>query len=219
MINENIKKSLDIFFLKVNQKYNIPIEQSLEIFEKIKVNDKEKIKNKGTGAGGKNTNVNGKKFENITNPEEFLISKGFCEKDNYIVNDKIIYTTQNTFRCYCKKYFDIKPNRIPDEAYIKKSDDDKITIKILEKKNQTCDGSVETKLWASPSLKREYQIYFGDKFNIEYALCVSDFLKQKFDSNHKKYKILKQILDENDIPVFFGNDKDYYDKLFEWINK
>jgi len=31
-----------------------------------------------------------------------------------------------------------------------------VEIKIVEKKEQNVEGSVETKLWSSPSLKREY---------------------------------------------------------------
>ena len=37
----------------------------------------EKVVNKGTGAGGANTNVTGKSFENKTNNDNNLIKKGW----------------------------------------------------------------------------------------------------------------------------------------------
>ncbi len=179
-----------------------------------------KTVNKGTGAGGKNTNVTGKSFEMVTCARDILLQNQFI-KTTYIskiIDDKeIIYTSQNEFKKYVKDVHNIISLRIPDEAYIIKNND-KITIKILEKKNQTTDGSVETKLWASSSLKREYQIHFGDNFTIEYALCVNSFLKDRLQSNKKKYQILKQILNENDIHILYGNDNDYFDKLIEWIH-
>ena len=42
----------------------------IEEFEKLTIN-------KGTGAGGKETNVNGKAFEKYTDIESYLISKGW----------------------------------------------------------------------------------------------------------------------------------------------
>lgn len=35
------------------------------------------MKNKGTGAGGSKTNFNGKRFEEYTNNETYLLNKGF----------------------------------------------------------------------------------------------------------------------------------------------
>jgi hypothetical protein len=34
-----------------------------------------------------------------------------------------------------------------------------------------------------------------------------------------KYKILKEILYENDIDILFGNEKNYFIKLDAWLNK
>ena len=47
------------------------IKQLLNEFEKVK------ISNRGTGAGGAKTNENGKTFEELTNNESRLVSKGF----------------------------------------------------------------------------------------------------------------------------------------------
>jgi hypothetical protein len=91
-------------------------------------------------------------------------------------------------------------------------------IKILEKKNQNKNGSVETKLWAGPSLKREYESVFGDNFIIDYAFCINDFLQSKLLSNNIKYIILNKILMEYNILILYANNTDYFDKLNIWIN-
>jgi hypothetical protein len=91
-------------------------------------------------------------------------------------------------------------------------------IKILEKKEQNREGSVETKLWSGVALKREYELRFGSGFEIFYAFCVNDFLKKKFVSNNQKYIDLNQILKEADIAVLFGDDDDYFEKIDIWIN-
>ena len=96
--------------------------------------------------------------------------------------------------------------------------DDNYDIKILEKKEQHVDGSVETKLWSGPSLKREYELVLGDKFNVYYSFCVNSFLQKKLLSEDKKYIILNKILNENNILVFFGDDNDYFDKINNWAN-
>ncbi len=108
--------------------------------------------------------------------------------------------------------------RNPDEAYIIEYKDGKKVIKILEKKNQNSEGSVETKLWAGPSLKREYEIILGNNFDVQYSYTVNDFLKQCILSNKKKYEVLNIILKENDIQVFFGDDEDYFELLNKWID-
>ena len=186
------------------------------------------IKNKGTGAGGKNTNKNGKSFENITDIESKLIENKYekkkRDKTKYgyylyknIDNNKIIYVSQNGLKIYIKQKFNIELFRNPDEAYIIEKNG-KYIIKILEKKAQNVEGSVETKLWSGPALKREYEIIMGNDFVIEYAFCVSKFLQEKIISNDNKYKILKQILEESKINIFFGEDSNYFDKIYEWIN-
>jgi hypothetical protein len=184
--------------------------------------------NKGTGAGGKNTNVNGKSFEDKTDNKKRLLKIGYKESiinakkekskyNFYLEKDNMVYVTQNGFKTFCKKNYNIDAIRNPDEAYIIKKDN-KTIIKILEKKAQNMEGSVETKLWACIGLKREYEIDFGENFIIEYAFCLSTFLQKKIESNDKKYIILKRILEENNIKILYGDDEDYFDKLDNWIN-
>ena len=201
---------------------------------------KGKKMNKGTGAGGKNTNFHGKKFEEITNNQLRLLKIGYNENLNlsntfpkktpfYLSKsfpDKTItFVLQNGLKTFMKNKYNISLFRCPDEAYIieyykdKDIGKNKKIIKVLEKKEQNVEGSVETKLWSGPSLKREYEILLGEKqFSVFYGFCVSNFLKQKLISEEPKYKILNQILKENHIEVLFGEDENYFEILDKWIN-
>ena len=91
-------------------------------------------------------------------------------------------------------------------------------IKILEKKEQNVEGTVETKLWSGPSLKREYELVLGDEFEVFYGFCVNDFLKNKLISTEKKYTILNIIFKENNITVLFGDNENYFETLDIWFN-
>ena len=187
------------------------------------------IVNKGTGAGGANTNYHGKKFEEITNNETRLIKNEYKKttftkkvNDYYLsktFDDKtIVFVSQNGLKTYMKNKFNILLFRCPDEAYIIEYNTGKKVIKILEKKNQNVEGSVETKLWAGPSLKREYELILSEDWTVHYGFCVSKFLKKKINSNEVKYTILNTILNENNIDVLFGDDENYFETLDDWIN-
>ena len=110
--------------------------------------------------------------------------------------------------------------RCPDEAYIIEYTSGRKVIKILEKKEQNVEGSVETKLWSGPSLKREYEIVLGAEFEVFYGFCVSEFLKNKLISNEKKkkYIILNTIFNETNIAVLFGDDENYFETFDTWFN-
>ncbi len=91
-------------------------------------------------------------------------------------------------------------------------------IKILEKIEQNVEGSVETKLWSGPSLKREYELVLGAEFEVFYGFCVSEFLKNKLISKEKKYTILNTIFIETNIVVLFGDDENYFETFDIWFN-
>jgi len=191
------------------------------------------LKNKGTGAGGANTNYYGKKFEEKTNNESRLLNDGFIKNsfttktkktyDYYLsktFEDKtIIFVLQNGLKMYMKNKYNIDLFRCPDEAYIIEYKTGKKVIKILEKKEQNVNGSVETKLWASPSLKREYELVLGNEFDVHYCLCVSKFLQNLLVSNSKKYLVLNKILSEQKIDILFGDDETYFEKFDIWFNQ
>jgi hypothetical protein len=184
--------------------------------------------NKGTRAGGANTNKTGKKFEEKTSNRERLLKMGFIENVTQKYNQRFVYlhkimeeysivfVEQWDLQKYMKHNYNIDLFRNPDEAYIIEYNDGRKVIKILEKKTQNVEGSAETKLWSGPSLKREYEIVL-EKFEVEYCFCVSEFLQKKILSNDKKYVILNTILQESNIPVLFGDDENYFDILDKWI--
>lgn len=197
-----------------------------------------KILNKGTGAGGANTNHNGLAFEKKTCIEDKLLKNKFekvilNKKNKYGYyfefidkSSKIIYVTQTGFKLYMEKEFDIDVYKQPDEAFIIISNGEHY-IKILEKKNQNVDCSVEDKLKTGNFNRREYEKMIKKecenkkleyKFNISYAFCISKFLQDKFTSNNIKYKNIKEIMDEDNIKIFYGEDEKYFDTLFNWIN-
>jgi hypothetical protein len=190
--------------------------------------------NKGTGAGGAQTTRHGKLFEEKTNNYARLLHRGFVVKQCpqlktktktphfYLsagLEDKTtIFTLHTGFKAYmCSKY-KIDIFRHPDEAYIIECNaTGKTVIKILEKKEQHVAGSVETKLWAGPSLKREYEIVLGDKFEVQYGFCINEYLQKKLTSNEQKYITLNQVLAENNIAVLFGDDANYFETLDKWV--
>lgn len=191
----------------------------------------EKI-NKGTGAGGSNTTFHGKKFEDKTDSQERLLKMGYV-RNSFIKKPKkpyqyylskvdedktTVFVLQGGLKIYMKNKYNINIFRCPDEAYIIEYNNGQIVVKILEKKCQNVEGSVETKLWAGPSLKREYELVLGSKFKVCYGFCVNTFLKKKLISNEKKYVILVMILLENDIKLLFGDDCEYFESLIEWVD-
>jgi hypothetical protein len=190
------------------------------------------VNNRGTGAGGANTNYYGKKFEEKTNNEQRLLEMGYIKAsftqkpkkayDYYLLKTfetkTIVFVLQNGLKMYMKNKYNIDLFRCPDEAYIIEYTNGRKVIKILEKKEQNVEGSVETKLWSGPSLKREYELALGNEFTVFYGFCVSDFLKQKLISNDKKYTILNTIFNENNITVLFGDDENYFETFDMWLN-
>jgi len=192
---------------------------------------KTQIVNKGTGAGGSKTNLTGKKFEDKTNNQSRLLEMGYsknCTKKNETYLSKtfedktVVFVLQNGLKTYMKKNYNIDTLfRCPDEAYIIEYSSGRKVIKILEKKEQNVEGSVETKLWAGHSLKREYEMVLemeGFAFEVEYGFCVNEFLKNKLTSDNLKYTILNRIFKEDNIAVLFGDDDNYFATLDVWIN-
>jgi hypothetical protein len=230
-IDLQIEEDID---LQIEEDIDLQIEEDIDLQIETKTKDI-KIVNRGTGAGGSNTNYYGKKFEDKTNNEINLLMNGF-NKISFIKNPKksndyyvskeyddkiVIFLIQGGLKKYMNKFYNIKLERNPDEAYLIKYKDGirKTTLKILEKKEQHVEGSVEIKLWSGPSLKREYEIYLGDRFNVEYCYCLNNFLEYKFKSDKKKYLTLKKILHESNINILYGDNENYFELLNNWINE
>jgi hypothetical protein len=189
------------------------------------------IVNKGTGAGGANTNYYGKKFEEKTNNEKRFLDNGYEKiilnkksKNGYYLTktfeDKtIIFVSQSGLKEYIKNKYSIDLFRCPDEAFIIEYNSGKKVIKILEKKEQNVEGSVDTKLLAGPIFKEEYIEALEYNFEVEYAFCVSKFLQNKIISNEKKYIIFNKLMKNHNIPILFGDDENYFETFDAWFNK
>lgn len=194
--------------------------------------------NKGIGAGGAKTNINGKSFENKTCIEDKLLKNNFIKKiinknkygyyyERINNNVKTIYLTQNGFKLYFKIKLNINVYKCPDEAYLTIANDI-YYLKILEKKNQNVNGSIEDKLKTGLFNKKEYELMiehsikknnFNYIFIISYAFCINKFLQNKLESNIIKYKIIKDIILNDNIGLFYGDDNTYFDDIYKWINK
>jgi hypothetical protein len=194
---------------------------------------KVKIINKGTGAGGANTNNNGKSFEALTNNQSKLIEQGYekhiINKNKYgyyykkqFEDKEIVYVLQAGFKTYMNKMYNIDNAELfrePDEAYIITYKTGRQVIKFVEAKTQNVEGSVDIKLLAAPIFVEEYKMALDDKFEIEYLLCLDTYFQKEFEKKDKKgkYRILEKILEKFKIPVLFGKDSDYFEKLNNYI--
>lgn len=188
------------------------------------------IKNKGTGAGGANTTINGTSFEIKIDNEQRLKDKGFVQKlfkngkGYYLEKDEesrnVHFVKQGGLKTLMKHFHDKDIYRRPDEAYIFTDKvTGKIEVKILEKKYQKRGGSVEDKLCLGHHFKFiEYPYYLGENITVDYAFAISDFLKNKYISDDPKWKLIRHANDKNNIPVFFGDEESYYTKLDTWLN-
>lgn len=189
------------------------------------------IVNKGTGAGGANTNLYGKKFEEKTDNSKRLLQNGYEKiilnkksKNGYYLfknfgGKKITFVSQSGLKDYMKYKYGMELFRCPDEAYIIEYVDGKNKLLILEKKEQNVDGSVDTKLLAGPTFKEEYKEALDNKFEVEYAFCVSKFLQDKIMSNEKKYIIFNKLMERHNISILFGDDENYFETFDTWFNK
>lgn len=191
------------------------------------------MENRGTGAGGANTNINGKSFEKKTDNETRLLLNGFVRKNipgcsskskygYYLVKDinpteSITYLTQSGLKAYFEYFLNKEMCRYPDEAYLFRNGDTYI-LKILEKKNQNTAGSVDTKLLAGRGFIDEYEFLLGDNFTVQYAFCISEFLKKDYIADCVKSKALRHINKKYGITILFGDDSNYYETLDVWIN-
>lgn len=183
------------------------------------------------GGGGANTNKHGKLFEQATSNEPYLLADGYVPcKEGFLMKDNEdalrFYGKQTELNSLLWTTFGVRLIRRPDEIYMtvwKNPEENrrKHRIKILEKKAQYGQGSVETKLWAADGFLHEYREVLGERFEVEYAFCVNRYLEQCFTdpSAKKKYRLLQDYLGKKGVPLFFGEDPDYFQQLHHWIRR
>ena len=182
--------------------------------------------NKGTGAGGSNTNASGKPFEKRVGNEDRLLGNGFVRKDipgkkgkyDYYLSDPsetIIYLKQNGLNSYLSYFHKKTIHKNPDEAFLIRKGDTYL-LKILEVKNQNVSGSVIEKLETGEFKKQLYEACLDMK--VEYAYCVSNYLKGEYLKDTSYSNFMRTFNEKHGIKVFFGEDIDYHVKLDEWIS-
>ena len=204
----------------MNTRDNISTNNFIDKFSNLDINSSNNnhISNKGTGAGGKNTNINGLSYEEITDlSDNYKIvknNKNFNEIkfDNY----EKIFISASKYLLF--KYMEMK-NKLnknifpaagckrPDEVYI---DELNKNIYIIEKKYQQGGGSADEKLQTGVFKKNHFFELFTD-YKINYYYCLSDWFKKD------EYKSVLKYNEDNNIKIFWGNDPDYKSKIISSI--
>lgn len=174
-----------------------------------------RIKNKGTGAGGDNTNKNGCNYEDITYLPTLLnieSNKVFFGNSNdyYYVYDKYIILKKNGLYNYLYKDYNnnCEKKLKPDECILNVSE---CILYILEKKFQQGSGSVDEKIQTALFKKWFYKEQYP-KYTIIYIYVLSDWFKQK------KYRPEMRYLHNNNIHVLFGSDHNYVNNLLNLLS-
>ena len=176
------------------------------------------IPNKGTGAGGANTNKNGLSYEELTDLKDKYKS---YKKDNvYEVefegfNRKFIKANKSALHKYMKKIGQTNKELLPaagckepDEAYI---DTENNIVFIIEKKFQQTSGSVDEKIQTGHFKKLHYEELFPE-FTIYYIYCLSDWFKKE------EYKSTLNYLKKNSIPIFWGSSETFKEDMIKFIH-
>ena len=201
--------------MKINQKNNI-----CEIITQMELsnenNETNTIVNKGTGAGGSNTNKNGLPYEEMTELKtEYTVMS--VDKHHSVISfvkkseQRFKMTKQGGFFKSMKAVVDktiIKAHgcKNPDECYI---DEMAKRIFIIEKKFQQTTGSVCEKVQTSGFKVWQYDRSFPD-YKIVYVYCLSDWFKDNC-------KAELEYLTYTNTPVFWGNDTNYKNKIIDFI--
>lgn len=166
--------------------------------------------NRGTGAGGANTNATGLVYEALTDLKSMYTREG---------DDVIFHGYTKRFKCLnkAKLFKDIPRNtavapmhgcKQPDESYINMEDSRMI---IIEKKFQQTSGSVCEKIQTGDAKRYNYKKMFPT-FDVHYIYCLSDWFMTNCSAE-------LEYLSDRDIPVFWGSDPDYKIKMVQYINE
>jgi len=217
-LNEKQKKKIDDIWNALSK----------EVKDKIieDANNYVETTNRGTGAGGANTNANGLPFEEKVDLKTEYAS---CKDNNSLNNGKIIQSKKVTFHNSDKEFeitsktkfhplmiskgerdldITVAPGcKEPDEAYI---DTNGKNMFIIEKKFQKGSGSVIEKI-QSGDFKTEHYGELFPNYKIYYIYTLCDYFKGDEQKSVLKY------LQKKNIPVFWGDDADYKSKIIEFI--
>ena len=166
--------------------------------------------NRGTGAGGANTNRNGLAWEAKINPKN---SDLFTIEDDIIKNKSSeltrVFKSQNKFVKYMKDKDEFRGNKTynPDFAFI---DDVNKKLYILEAKNQNNSGSVDEKITTSDFKKYAYKEMYPN-YTLKYGYVLNNWFK------NSRYNLVHAYNKINNVETLWGEDEDYFEKLNKWL--
>ena len=172
-------------------------------------------KNRGTGAGGSNTNKNGLQYETLTELNDKFIkvkSTPYADLIKFNISDNEYYKTQKTnFLKLMSKEINSEVEILhgckqPDECYIKLNPN---IIFFIEKKFQNKAGSVCEKLQTAAAKIWCYENMYPN-YKIVYIYCLSDWFKTKCKGE-------LQFLDHIKCRYFWGSSKTYKDDIINFI--
>ena len=182
---------------------------------KLNLNEKnDKIINKGTGAGGANTNKNGLSYEKLTNLDDMFViieKKKYGNRIEYKKKYHMIQIKRNSLFKFLEKEIDKNVEKghgckNPDECFV---DEDKKIIFIIEKKFQNVPGSVCEKIQTSDFKIWQYNRTFPN-YQIVYMYCLSDWFK-----NNCKAEL--EYLNLKKIPIFWGKNEYYKTQILDFM--
>ena len=191
------------------------VKDNLKLKVKKSCDKNTNIINKGTGAGGNNTNANGLPYEKLTDlkSEYEIIKNDIYDKTIKFNNSNKIFMSSsqaNVFKCMEKNIdtsiISAHGCKRPDECFISEEEN---KIFIIEKKFQQCSGSVCEKIQTSDFKKWQYNRVFPD-YEIFYIYCLSDWFKTNTPAEI-------EYLKHKNVPVFWGSDTNYKTKIIDFI--
>lgn len=155
-------------------------------------------KNRGTGAGGSNTNRNGLRFERCICPSSpYIVGKGAK------LDGDVLFLKQNDFIKYMNEHMKPVVNENerrfkPDGAYIIGDE-----VILLECKYQCTPGSADEKILNSPTKLDVYKMQYPRVKRWKFILVLSEWFQQE------QYKRWLEVLREKpDILVRFAERTD-----------
>jgi uncharacterized Fe-S center protein len=162
------------------------------------------VKNRGTGAGGANTNKTGLAFEKVASiMVEDLEERGITGFLN--VSGAKLHKMMKEF--LQKNMIPAPGCKKPDEAFLNVETK---RIFIIEKKMQTGGGSVEEKIQTGAFKQHHYSTLYPG-YRVQYMYCLANWFKKE------EHKSAIEYLKQNNVPVFWGEDSNYKDTVLEFM--
>tara|TARA_B100001057_G_scaffold389231_1_gene396907 strand:+ start:1432 stop:1944 length:513 start_codon:yes stop_codon:yes gene_type:complete len=158
--------------------------------------------NKGTGAGGANTNKNGLDWESVTHIHSEMVPKNYFSPKSKRGLFKILKDFKD------KDVIAMHGCKQPDECFI---DIKNKIIVILEKKFQNKGGSVCEKLQTIDAKLYNFNKMFPS-FNVHYVYCLNNWFKTNC------YAEL-DYLDYKNIKYFWGEDENYKKEFCNYLKE